>query len=618
MIFSYACFFIFIFVDIEILESSLQTFNEGKELLTRLKEMNIYSEQSDRSVTASSACHSIEQLLEVLNDRRRHLEDQWHQKRVKLEQCIQICFLRDEIGQFTNWIVNHGFKYLEDARLGSNYHEALELQQKHNQFEKDHNKPLHDNVMRCLRTADQFIHTGLQRADQAHQEAHSLLEKWEKFALKMDQRRKLLCIVASFYKQTEEASERLNQIKREIQAEEQKTKLLSEGDKRRRRGSSGDEKTSSLGSISPNLEIAQHNVHLSNQLAEISAPGLREGRIVLEKIGAEFESEDVIRRVYEFTEQVKDLKTKLTNDTQDKVVRTAQSDVEERRMTEIIEFENKYNNIVAWMTNIGESFLTQHRDMGVDVAYVSDYLDNHQQMAADLKENEAEFRHVKEASERIVASTESKELAQQIVDNISQMEQKWNKLKRCVDERIKVGLDYLRFVKLVNQFRVASQNLQELFKTINQDVASSSVFEAHVQEKLSSYRELYDQLIQSSESSIDVLKRADHEILKLNSNHMISDIEIMVNEANSLFNSIKSTYEIWRERLNSKLTFKEEWQEFMVNARKMITKTTLVEENFFSKSTSNFESSLQVAESYQQSLDEFMPTIKVIFFSLIL
>lgn len=84
--------------------------------------------------------------------------------------------------------------------------------------------------MKCIRTADQFIHTGLERADQAHQEVHILLETWEKFALKLDQRRKLLSIVVSFYKQTEEASERLIQIQKEIQIEEEKIRKLSEED----------------------------------------------------------------------------------------------------------------------------------------------------------------------------------------------------------------------------------------------------------------------------------------------------------------------------------------------------------------------------------------------------
>ena len=148
----------------EILESSLQTFDEGKELLARLREMNLYADSSERHAT-SSACHSIEHLLEILNDRRRYLEELWHQRKVKLEQCIQICYLKDEIRrvrstwvhglrwnlshndhyfsmnyQAMNWLNDIGLKYIEDARLGSSYVEATELHNAHNQFEREHNK----------------------------------------------------------------------------------------------------------------------------------------------------------------------------------------------------------------------------------------------------------------------------------------------------------------------------------------------------------------------------------------------------------------------------------------------------------------------------------------------
>jgi septal ring factor EnvC (AmiA/AmiB activator) len=173
--------------------------------------------------------------------------------------------------------------------------------------------------MRCLRTADQFVHTGLERADEAHQEAHVLLEKWEKFALKLDQRRKLLSIVVSFYKQTEEASERLSQIEREIRLENEKIRHLRETreeseekirvvDKKKHQ----QQRTASSSSASeiqvnierseknssPTNEFTQRHVVLSNQLAEVSAPGLREGRLVLERISQDdFEAKHVIRKV---------------------------------------------------------------------------------------------------------------------------------------------------------------------------------------------------------------------------------------------------------------------------------------------------------------------------------
>ena len=100
----------------------------------------------------------------------------------------------------------------------------------------------------------------------------------------------------------------------------------------------------------------------------------------------------MIRKVYEFSEQVQEIKNKLSDDIQDKLERTSEDAEQTRRMNEIIEFEKKFSHLATWMSNIGEAFLTHHRDMGVDVVYVADYVDSHQSMASDLREKEAEFR----------------------------------------------------------------------------------------------------------------------------------------------------------------------------------------------------------------------------------
>lgn len=318
----------------EILESSLSTFEIGKELLAILKEMSLYSRNdiSGKHAT-SSACFSIENLLELLNSKRLKMEELWKQRKLKLEQCIQICYLKEEIKKTLEWIKNDGMKQLDDSKLGSNYKEAMELQDNHLKFEKQYKKLIHDSVMKCIRTADQFIHTGLERADEAHSEAHILLEEWEKFARKLDQKRKLLSIVVSFYNQTEQASERLIQIEKEIKIEHEKIRGLDEKDNEYRKAS-------------PSAEFAQRHANLSSKLAEITASGLRDGRIILEKCSTQnSETNHVVKKVYEFTEQVNEIKNKLTNEFQNKIVQTYESEQESKKISQFMEFESKYNDV---------------------------------------------------------------------------------------------------------------------------------------------------------------------------------------------------------------------------------------------------------------------------------
>lgn len=118
------------------------------------------------------------------------------------------------------------------------------------------------------------------------------------------------------------------------------------------------------------------------------------------------------------------------------------------------------------------------------------------------------------------STNESEEFRQQIQENVTQMEQKWHRLMQCVEKRIVVAKDYLQFVKLLNQFRNARLDLQELFKTINEDLllvasknANDSVYEHHVHEKMHNFESLYKEVIKSGQNSISLLERVETNLL---------------------------------------------------------------------------------------------------------
>ena len=147
--------------------------------------------------------------------------------------------------------------------------------------------------------------------------------------------------------------------------------------------------------------------------------------------------------------------------------------------------------------------------MGVDVAYVSDYVDNHQQMASDLKENEAELNTLLNMKQNFVSTSQNELQFERLKQNIEHMEQKWLKLKRTVEQRICVAADYLVFVKQVNQFRGLGADLQELFKTLSMNATSDTLFENHVQEKMHAFERLHRDLMKNGTNSISILKQVN-------------------------------------------------------------------------------------------------------------
>jgi hypothetical protein len=81
-----------------ILEASMSTLQEGQLLLDRIREMGVHADVQNRHAT-TAACYGIEHLLELLQDRRRHLEELWLQRKVRLEQCLQLLLLDQEVNK---------------------------------------------------------------------------------------------------------------------------------------------------------------------------------------------------------------------------------------------------------------------------------------------------------------------------------------------------------------------------------------------------------------------------------------------------------------------------------------------------------------------------------------
>lgn len=82
----------------DILEASKSTLDLGHSLLERIKEMGMHADFTNRHAT-TAACYGIEHLLELLQDRRRRLEELWEQRRIRLEQSLQLFQLDQEVNK---------------------------------------------------------------------------------------------------------------------------------------------------------------------------------------------------------------------------------------------------------------------------------------------------------------------------------------------------------------------------------------------------------------------------------------------------------------------------------------------------------------------------------------
>jgi hypothetical protein len=162
------------------------------------------------------------------------------------------------------------------------------------------------------------------------------------------------------------------------------------------------------------------------------------------------------------------------------------------------------------LENVGETFLSQHKDFGLDITYVSDYIDNHEQMISDLIEIGKNMQLVKNFGEEITKSQDESD-RENTIENIEKLESKWNSLRKCVEKRVVLAKSYLCFLKDANELENLAMDIQELmdrFEDLSPRTMCSTenMLQQHLNEKLTCFEKLYESIIKKGNHLINELK----------------------------------------------------------------------------------------------------------------
>ncbi|CAF5120169.1 unnamed protein product, partial [Rotaria magnacalcarata] len=210
-----------------------------------------------------------------------------------------------------------------------------------------------------MRAVDTWVHTGLTRADRLHAYAHTLLVLWEKWALKLDIRRRLLRLAHQFYIDSSNAFSTLDTID---------AHLLS--------------LTSNYLCSSEDL-IREYN-QINEQLIQSTEIPLRQGHILLEKMQTNECKSPILReRVYDLEKRIEHIRNKLREE-YEKLDRQGSSLYQT--------FDNECTAVETWLFNVAENFLYSTRFLidsnnSIDTkTQANDFLESHQQIIeCDLK-----------------------------------------------------------------------------------------------------------------------------------------------------------------------------------------------------------------------------------------
>ncbi|XP_010072673.1 PREDICTED: coiled-coil domain-containing protein 141 [Pterocles gutturalis] len=121
----------------ELLEKSLALLNKSQELTEFIEEFKCEGPNANPELIqgAHSSCLKIDNLLEMLQDRRRQLDRFLKHQHQGLEQVLQICLWHQEENQVTSWYKKNIRDYFHKQNLGSSLLENEELLQELEEME---------------------------------------------------------------------------------------------------------------------------------------------------------------------------------------------------------------------------------------------------------------------------------------------------------------------------------------------------------------------------------------------------------------------------------------------------------------------------------------------------
>ncbi|KAM9548076.1 coiled-coil domain-containing protein 141 isoform 3-T3 [Guaruba guarouba] len=121
----------------ELLEKSLALLNKSQELTEFIEEFKHEGPNANPELIqgAHSSCLKIDNLLEMLQDRRRQLDKFLKHQRRGLEQVLQICLWHQQENQVTSWYKKNIRGYFHKQNLGSSLLENEELLQELEEME---------------------------------------------------------------------------------------------------------------------------------------------------------------------------------------------------------------------------------------------------------------------------------------------------------------------------------------------------------------------------------------------------------------------------------------------------------------------------------------------------
>ncbi|OXB61719.1 hypothetical protein ASZ78_002720 [Callipepla squamata] len=553
----------------ELLEKSLALLNKSHELTAFIEEFKHEGPNANPELIqgAQSSCLKIDNLLELLQDRRRQLDRFLKHQRHGLEQVLQIFLWHQEENQVTSWYKKNIRDYIHKLNLGSSLLENEELLQEYKEMEvrvKEWNSTVEQLEAEALKILLSEDYTEKEHLNLSNQKIHLLREE---VCCHMEKKKALL----------EEANDFFNMAGKAIDVLENYLKILN-----------------SEGLSFPVLSMKYDK--LKEEIKSCTASILQKGQTLINKADSPSSWVIGIQKILDYVNKKEDQLIKQCPVGKEFALKKHQwtASVEDN-LNKVSQSIKKITSMLAVDVEIGPHLSESERILN-ELLEMANQI---KETSRELGETEGIIKDVKEFEPEQVAAFNSK---------TDILNEELKKVERNISKKIEILASYVAFLKSSVELNDYIQNLKEFYQAEPLQTSRETENKIAVESVNTKWQKAIEKFFSTEDLGRTFLNLLNmvNEGLILKAEKTVQVTEDTIINSSKEMKELTDLWAIWNFKINQVKPIKQQCWIFEEQLNKTTHGLQILQEALRLSSTVDLGSSLCIA-SEQQKLNQMKP-----------
>ncbi|XP_077304232.1 coiled-coil domain-containing protein 141 isoform X1 [Lithobates pipiens] len=498
-----------------VLERSLALLNKSQEVTEFIQQFTSQQPVSNSEMIkgARCSCSRIEDLLELLQDRRRQLDKKMRQKRQSLEYGLQVSQWHQQKDKVMCWLRKHMDLYLTNLQLGASLTENEELLHKHKQLVRNATEwtPVIDNLKtEANRLADVKDCADIEKLNNSNQK---LMAVYAEFWEQMDRRQEILLEANDFFKCVNKAFDKLGGI--ESYLKHMKMQNLNYS------------------------ELSTKQKEAEAEIRRCTSDAFQKGHFLLKKSPLNPGMNGIQEMIGYLQKRVDQLTSQSPTSMENSL----------RQQEIMASLQDQLIKTSIWIQNI-DSDLERHSDPGWSINECEEVQNKLGELARQTKEAS---QYMESASQLIQAVPSGSEA---FASNSRILDEKLKALDQSIEEKLEVINVYVTFLKSSKQLESHIQNLKT-FCTPNPEIEAATMLETAESQIQSVLDELFS-VQDMGQNCLNIIKMMNKDRI-LKDKHVQTVEDTMAN-LNKEKTEITNLWSVWQQHVNQENSSKQTWK----------------------------------------------------------